>query len=345
MRKLHDRIRGANILCRVLALALGCVGTWFAPPWALALEFDLPLACKPGQDCWIARYVDLDPSGAMSDYACGQLGSDGHKGTDFAIPHLAAMEEGVPVLAMASGIVKAIRDGMVDVDVRSVPRGMIAGRECGNGMVITHGGGFETQYCHLKRGSLTVIEGDEVSAGQEIGLVGLSGDTSFPHVHVVIYHDDKVIDPFRGIDDPTNVDQCALGPTPLWRPQLLPKLKYQAIVLRNVGFASGALEWDEIQAGVLDNPPKSTEIPALLFVVDGFYLKEGDELELWLEGPNGWSHRQHETAERSRATFFRFSGRKAPSEGFSKGTYHGGIVIRRHNLGIIAEIERAVELK
>ena len=37
---------------------------------------------------------------------------------------------------------------------------------------------------HLKRGSVLVKIGDRVSAGQPIGHVGNSGNTSEPHLHV-----------------------------------------------------------------------------------------------------------------------------------------------------------------
>jgi murein DD-endopeptidase MepM/ murein hydrolase activator NlpD len=39
-----------------------------------------------------------------------------------------------------------------------------ANREYGNGVVIRHIDGFETQYCHLAKGSITVKSGDLVTA-------------------------------------------------------------------------------------------------------------------------------------------------------------------------------------
>jgi D-3-phosphoglycerate dehydrogenase len=51
-------------------------------------------------------------------------------------------------------------------------RGEIAGRECGNGVVIAHEDGWETQYCHMRRGSVAVQPGERVARGQTLGLVG-----------------------------------------------------------------------------------------------------------------------------------------------------------------------------
>ncbi len=37
---------------------------------------------------------------------------------------------------------------------------------------------------HMQPGSLSVTAGDVVEAGQQIGLVGNSGNTSGPHIHI-----------------------------------------------------------------------------------------------------------------------------------------------------------------
>ena len=83
---------------------------------------------------------------------------------------------------------------------------LLKGRECGNGVVLRHKGGWETQYCHLKQGSVLVKSGQEVWAGQELGFVGQSGKAAFPHVHLSVRKDGKVVDPF----DPDGVLTCDL---------------------------------------------------------------------------------------------------------------------------------------
>jgi hypothetical protein len=37
-----------------------------------AIEFRLPINCEIGRTCEIQNYVDLDPSGGVRDYQCGQ---------------------------------------------------------------------------------------------------------------------------------------------------------------------------------------------------------------------------------------------------------------------------------
>ena len=185
---------GAGILA-ALAVA-GPVLAADSPPPAL----DLPITCAVGTDCWVVNYVDLDPSPDTRDYACGKTTYDGHKGVDFAIRDLEAMAKGVPVLAAAAGTVEGVRDGMADLDAgRPGGRAAIAGRECGNGVLVDHGGGWTTQYCHLRLNSVRVKKGDRVEKSQTIGMVGHSGLAEFPHVHIQLAKDGRIVDPFVGL--------------------------------------------------------------------------------------------------------------------------------------------------
>jgi hypothetical protein len=139
-----------------------------------AVTLALPIACELGRTCEIQNYVDRDKGPAATDYLCGSVSYNDHSGVDFRILDMVAQRRGVSVLAAASGKVTAIRDGVADVSVRDIDRATIAGRECGNGVVIDHGGGLTTQYCHMAKGSIAVASGMQVSSGAVLGRVGFA---------------------------------------------------------------------------------------------------------------------------------------------------------------------------
>ena len=150
-------------------------------------SFSLPFDCATAPSCLLQNYVDLDPGPERNDPFCGAATYDGHKGTDIRVRDIPELETGIPVLAMADGTVLRVRDGEPEkMTETKADREAVKGRECGNGVVIDHGGGWTTQTCHLKKGSLAVKPGETVQRGTPIAQMGLSGDTAFPHVHVTI---------------------------------------------------------------------------------------------------------------------------------------------------------------
>ena len=140
----------------VRSLALfSLTGLWLAAPQAAAVELELPIACTLAEDCTVQQYPDHDPGPGARDYACGGESYDGHDGIDIRLKTFADIERGVPVLAAAAGVVKSGRDGMADKPVRGeADRKALKGRDCGNGVIVEHSDGFETQYCHMRRGSV-----------------------------------------------------------------------------------------------------------------------------------------------------------------------------------------------
>ena len=299
------------LLLAVLPLAASA-----APPVLV-----LPLACTPNRDCWIANHVDMDPGPGSRDYACGELTYDGHNGTDFAIRARAAMEDGVGVLAAAAGRVRAARDGVADASVRETGKASIKSRECGNGVVLEHGEGWETQYCHLRRGSIRVNAGERVAAGQALGLVGLSGLTEYPHLHLSVRHRGKVVDPFRGEQDSAD---CAAG-SPRWRAEAAAELPYASGVVYNAGFAPGAPDPEALRSGRYRKASMlSAGAPALVFYAEVFGLSAGDTLELRLAGPDGatLAERRVPIVERQ-ARRLAYVGVPRTAAGWKPGVYRG----------------------
>ncbi|MFG6475439.1 M23 family metallopeptidase [Microbacterium sp. P06] len=63
----------------------------------------------------------------------------------------------------------------------------------GNYVRIDHGNGFATGYAHSSR--LLVSRGQQVSSGQTVGLVGLTGNVFGCHLHFEVYQGGRTIDP------------------------------------------------------------------------------------------------------------------------------------------------------
>jgi len=87
---------------------------------------------------------------------------------------------GRPVLAPAAGTVVAVHDGDPDAPPGRPDRQ----RRAGNHVVLAVAPREYLVMAHLRAGSLTVRAGDRVQAGQVIGRVGNSGNTTEPHVHL-----------------------------------------------------------------------------------------------------------------------------------------------------------------
>ena len=124
-------------LALLLVLAGGRAVSALAAEDGIALS--LPIDCEPGQSCWIMNYADTDPGPGAQDFACGPRTYDGHGGTDFGLRDLAAMDEGVAVLAAAPVEVIGVRDEMPDVSSREVGTDVLQGKLCGNGVRLDHG--------------------------------------------------------------------------------------------------------------------------------------------------------------------------------------------------------------
>ncbi|MFC4174090.1 M23 family metallopeptidase [Microvirga sp. GCM10011540] len=324
------RLPRAQTLLGLAALLLA------GPAAAQTVTLRLPVDCEIGVTCFIQHYVDRDPSPAVQDYQCGTLAYAGHTGTDFRVPTLAAQEAGVDVLAAAGGKVLRVRDGMEDVSITGRGRESVQNLECGNGLLIDHGQGWETQYCHMARGSLAVKPGDMVAAGQRLGRIGLSGMTEFPHLHLTVRKDGQVVDPFAyGAPEKS----CGGGAS-LWEPSLRQALAYQAGSVLNTGFATGPVKMAQIEAGEAGREKITPDAPALVAFVRSIGLRGGDEQILTLLSPDGNTLAENKAPplDRDKAQWMMFAGKKQPAGGFRPGRYRAVYRVMRDGKPAIEKV-------
>lgn len=316
---------------RSVAATIFCVVTTAS---ACAFEIALPVDCTLGVDCVVQHYVDRDPGGDRVDYMCGHQTYDGHDGIDIRVPTLRAMEAGVAVLAAAEGTVKATRDGMDDRNVAETGVDAVADRECGNGVLVDHGDGWQTQYCHMKKGSILVAEGDKVPLGTPLGEIGLSGMTEFPHVHFTVRKGDVEVDPFA-LEPATASSSCAFAGDPatsLWTPEAKAALAYRPAFVLNAGFADAAVETEQVESGELENVRMTPQSPALVFYGRAIGIETGDVQRVVIHAPDGavFAENEVEPVDRPKAQYFAFAGRKLKGSAWPAGTWRGRYSVIRN---------------
>lgn len=234
-----------------------------------SLQF--PVDCLLGQTCWIYQYPDQDPSSGWQDYRGGRMSYDNHKGTDIGVEDIDELPYGIPVLAARDGVVLRTRDGVADRVVTEETRAAVTQIGCGNAVVIGHGEGWTTIYCHLLKGSLLVKSDQKVKAGQPIAFMGLSGLTEFPHLEFQVRKNNQVIDPTA---------------ESLWADAKI-RESYGPVIL-HAGFATQGPTLPEIIAG--GHEPETLSQGAggnLLFYATVLGAAPGQSIEMTLKGPNG----------------------------------------------------------
>ena len=169
---LHPPLRGGNWV-----VTNGCCGLGGAHRSAA-----LPI----NGGMWIAQryaidYLRLDPKGRFFE-------------GDEAVPSNYAGYN-ADVLAVADGTVVDALDGLDDQVPGKLPDPSTITVQTvdGNHVVIDIGNGYYAFFAHLKKGSVAVKDGDKVRAGEVIGRLGNTGNTSAPHLHFHIMDSKSVL--------------------------------------------------------------------------------------------------------------------------------------------------------
>ncbi len=139
------------------------------------INFKLPL---PGGKAWL-----LTTEAGGGD--CGSATSDPyHTGNNYysldfapvvAVNNLPVLQTEVPILAAADGVV-----GLVEPSKNNA-----------NGCyVVLQHGRYSTRYLHLAEASIKVVEGQVVSRGDQLGIMGNTGESDGTHLHFGVRFDD-----------------------------------------------------------------------------------------------------------------------------------------------------------
>ncbi|WP_426032777.1 M23 family metallopeptidase [Cypionkella sp. TWP1-2-1b2] len=279
-----------------------------------AFELSFPADCRFGSTCYIQQYVDHDPGPGAQDFTCGPLSYEGHDGTDIALPTRAAMQAGVNVLAASAGTVKGVRDGIADF----AP--VVADKECGNGVLVDHGGGWETQYCHMKQGSVRARVGDEVDTGTVLGQIDQSGMAAFPHLHLSVRRNGAELDPFA----PETLTSCGAPGPGLWDQPVA----YQPGGLLSIGISAEIPDYQVVKDG-LASPALAANAPALVVWAFLYGAQPADAILFRLTGPEGDILTDRSVIEKTQAQAFRAVGRKLKTAAWPSGRYQGEAVLQR----------------
>lgn len=143
------------------------VSGWLPHLWA-------PSGTAPSAFAWPLRGVLTQPFGCTGvplERPGPGCPSGFHTGIDLADP------EGTPVRASAAGLAYPFTEGV----------------RYGNHVVVQHPGGYATVYAHLA--AIGVTWGQAVPAGDVIGWVGSTGNSSGPHLHFEVRFAGTPLDP------------------------------------------------------------------------------------------------------------------------------------------------------
>ena len=131
------------------------------------------IAVADGELCWpLPGHTYISCHFGETD----AFGNAGHRGTDIPAP------EGTPILAAHSGAV--LVSGWND--------------SYGNQVLLDNGAGLSTRYAHMTQTAVTA--GEAVTAGQVIGYVGSTGDSTGNHLHFEVMQGGVRVNPTGFID-------------------------------------------------------------------------------------------------------------------------------------------------
>ena len=166
--------------------------------WLLTLSMLLTVFSPLSAFAWTTGGKYTKP--VDSHISCNLYGYPHHTGVDFKA------SVGTTVVASRAGTVIVAEDNLCQGSHYSNILPCPLGEDCiaykkysagsyGNFIIIDHGDGFTTYYCHLKTGTFRVKEGDYVEQGTILAESGAAGKTAGAHLHFEVRKNNIVQDP------------------------------------------------------------------------------------------------------------------------------------------------------
>lgn len=303
-------IRSALLLAAALSASLTVCPRSGA---AQSPSFVFPLECTPGETCWILNYMDINRSpGKAEDYTCGSRTYDQYNGTAIAARD---MKEKLKAVAVADGVVDVALDGKAEDKILQ--------NACGAGLVLHHEGGWESRYCHLAPGSVTVKPGQRVRQGEALGQAGMSGGVSWPQIHFDLMRNGRFYDPVSGLAD---YEGCGVSSSPL----LSPGPAYQPLAVFAAGFTAGSPTLEKVRDGLARLVEMPAATPALVLWATVFGTQKGDQVDMTVYDPQGVPFMNlNGTVSDSANPQLLTAVRERGADTWEKGLYKGVITVQR----------------
>jgi murein DD-endopeptidase MepM/ murein hydrolase activator NlpD len=173
VREAADEMRTLRVELKEQYVALQADALALAPYAAMA----------PASDAW------MTPAQGELTQGFGKTTYRGEPARTYEGVYYAHFHDGVDIAAPMYSPVIAAAPGRV-VWVGHLPDGAMV-------VLIAHVGGLVSLYAHLddRIAPPRVAAGDQVQEGQIIGAIGMTGMTTGPHVHFVVWRNGELIDP------------------------------------------------------------------------------------------------------------------------------------------------------
>ncbi|MBE0432629.1 M23 family metallopeptidase [candidate division WOR-3 bacterium] len=186
--------------------------SWAYPPEKDCVTLDLPV-----RGVWLAGHAGasvLTNGHVKNRYAIDilKLGPDGrlHKGQGKSVTDYYSYDE--EVCAPADGKITEVMDG-IQSDLMG---NMDEEHPGGNYIIMDIGDDKYVYFGHLRKGSITVEQGQSVTAGTVLGRIGNSGYSTHPHLHMHVQNK-PVSDPEARITYPFRFSRMRLSRLIFWK--------------------------------------------------------------------------------------------------------------------------------